>query len=501
MSSGYKYRSGQLQIIKNKKTDISYFIFLGVGGIKDTKAISIVIPGIKSSLTKLYESKVFVEDHFVSEVSRIEEYFPNARSTKVYEFPITIFYDEQKNAFKESLFLLGMRNLLGGRDTFFPMQRTGAIATENSFFDREEEIEKIWQLLKEGKNVILRAPRRSGKTSLVYYLKDKPHKNYQTIYIDVMDLSPEKVILETIINLLLKQKIESKPLNLPKIEGLKTSVEIQEYKESLMSSKIDWYSVGDKVFQEFNRLNHQTLFLIEELPDMLDSLFEKDKKEAHQKVIEFLSWLTNIRKKEGCQFLFSSSRDISLYLKDKKLPDFFNDCVFFTLKPLPEESARVLTEALLYREGIYPSSESIDKIIKLSSPAVPYFLQVFIGEVIAFIRNKNKLPDPMEIENIYHEQVTGSDCRRYFDSFAFHPRNYGSGRELGARRILDRLAVEGRLSKKDLELIYRTATGTIEDFEIIISLLKDDLYIEANKEGYEFSNPILKDYWRKFQVR
>jgi AAA+ ATPase superfamily predicted ATPase len=46
--------------------------------------------------------------------------------------------------------------------------RYGSIVKDNSFFDRKEERAHIVKTLSGGNNIVLYAPRRFGKTSLIF---------------------------------------------------------------------------------------------------------------------------------------------------------------------------------------------------------------------------------------------------------------------------------------------------------------------------------------------
>jgi DNA-directed RNA polymerase subunit F len=501
------YGSGQLQVIEDKEKDITFFVFLGVRGLQDTKPNLVVIPGIKSCLAEAYGKRLTVEDHFVSEVSRIETLFPKARTNPVYQFPISIFYDEEKERFKKELFLLGIKNLLATRGAFFPTRIIGGVARGITFFDREDELNTIWEFINQGKDILLSAPRRYGKTSLMYFLKDNPQNNYKVLHLDLEKLSSGIDLLSKIIITLRKDQEIAKKLSsiCPEIgEPIKTveHTKLWEYENkmrvSIKENKENWTSIGIKVFKAINNLEQNILFSFDEFTMMLENILTKYTKEQAE---ELLSWLKEIRANaKRYRFILSGSRNLLVYLEEMGLPNFFDDCSEVRLKPLKEDKAQLLIESILYGEGIYLSASAIKKIIELvGTTIVPYFLQVFIGEIIDFVRTKKVLPAPQEIEEIYLERVTGIDSRRYFDQFALHLSKYGA-KETGARRILDRLSVEKELDKNQLSLIYQKAMGTTEEFDLVLQLLEYDFYIESDEGKYKFINQILRDWWLNFYV-
>ena len=71
-----------------------------------------------------------------------------------------------------------------------PFITTGKIPAE-LFCDRKEESKRLLQSLTNGANVVLMAPRRVGKTQLMYYCFDKHtiSNNYITFFIDILKTS------------------------------------------------------------------------------------------------------------------------------------------------------------------------------------------------------------------------------------------------------------------------------------------------------------------------
>src|SRR4051794_20341573 len=61
--------------------------------------------------------------------------------------------------------------------------RVGSPVRGEDFYGRESFVELIWQKLKLG-NILLAAPRRFGKTSVMYHLIDNPRWDYRLVHAD-----------------------------------------------------------------------------------------------------------------------------------------------------------------------------------------------------------------------------------------------------------------------------------------------------------------------------
>ena len=61
---------------------------------------------------------------------------------------------------------------------------TGAPVTGSDFFPRDRELAYIWERLPHS-SLLLAAPRRSGKTSLLFAMRDKPEFGYYPLFFNV----------------------------------------------------------------------------------------------------------------------------------------------------------------------------------------------------------------------------------------------------------------------------------------------------------------------------
>lgn len=61
----------------------------------------------------------------------------------------------------------------------------GQIASQGNFYMRKREIREIMRNLKANANIQIAAPRRVGKSSILYHLKDFPEMGFINLYIQV----------------------------------------------------------------------------------------------------------------------------------------------------------------------------------------------------------------------------------------------------------------------------------------------------------------------------
>ena len=75
----------------------------------------------------------------------------------------------------------------------------GNPARGESFFPRKSEINRIISRLKDGNNLNIAAPRRIGKTSILFYLLDNREGGYVYVYADTEAIDNENDFFKKIL--------------------------------------------------------------------------------------------------------------------------------------------------------------------------------------------------------------------------------------------------------------------------------------------------------------
>ncbi len=150
---------------------------------------------------------------------------------------------------------------------------TGQVVRGKDFFDREHEQIRFWRDL-ETDNLLLLAPRRVGKTSLMRRLGEAaPDKGYTAVFVDVSDAGGEAVfvgrlyqaVLETEASNALWGQMEKSWLGklfrrVKKISGPGFSVEFDPGQAD------DWPRLGRDLADALSGLEGRWLLQIDELP-------------------------------------------------------------------------------------------------------------------------------------------------------------------------------------------------------------------------------------------
>lgn len=381
-------------------------------------------------------------------------------------------------------------------------------------FGREDFIELLWYKLQRT-NVLLAAPRRFGKTSVMYYLLDHPRDDFQLIHLDLEKITePVNFIIELIEALnqdsrlarFVKSGFEKTGnylrnlINSVQIEAMGIEFKI-ELKEKI---KAHWQEFGSQIFRELRNCPEKLIFILDEFALMLEN-FEENKIPIHEQKA-FLSWFRDFRQDptwglKNSHFLLGSSISIEQHLAAMHISAVINDFERIILPELNTQQATKMLDLLLESEKLEVSDTSKKLILKLIGPPIPYFIQIFVSELSKIARIKKQKIGPQKIEQIYQEQILGINCKHYFIHYHERLRHYNQNR-LTANQFLKQLCLTDQISKTELLFTYKSMLREyeMEAFNQLLSDLENDFYIKYRPadDSFYFATHILKDWWRRY---
>jgi len=258
----------------------------------------------------------------------------------------------------------------------------GTIVKGQYFYDRHEECRRIVTTLEGGNNLVLFAPRRFGKTSLVFRAIEEMEKSgYVCIYFDFMPVYSRESFIESY-----SKAIISKQNNLQKavkkiaawISGIRPKIEFDQFGKPEFS--IDFTD---------NKVSEKTLEDILDLPDRLAS-------EAKRYIIVFDEFQeinklngenferllrSKIQQQEHVNYLFLGSRTHLLNdMFNNKGRAFYNAAMLMQIESLPKnETIEFLKNRFALSDIIINETVSLYLIEQAGN--IPYYIQLLAAEV------------------------------------------------------------------------------------------------------------------------
>lgn len=383
----------------------------------------------------------------------------------------------------------------------------GLPARGTSFYQRDREIEKVTRALANGNNIQITAPRRVGKTSLLWYLLDNKIGSRHYIYIDTESIAETsgfyKKMLETILSdnkmsMSGKLKAGFKDTGnkifqkIKSIKILNTGVEfnhdesVRDYCEEFRNFLLGYASVEDT----------ELVLLIDEFPQTIENINKKDSEAA----INFLQGKREIRMdpviSQKVRFIYTGSIGLNQTVSSINATATINDLNSIEVEPLAEDEAIDLFRKLLNGRSVHESAEEALK--KVLQWYIPFHIQLIVQEIIRI--NHSNATIKGEIVEKAIDELLSLRNKNHFDHYYSRLRTHFKGNAFKyADLLLKQLAEKHALDKKDtLELALQCQQE--ENYKLIIENLMYDGYIHSDStQGiYLFNSPILARWWERF---
>ena len=264
---------------------------------------------------------------------------------------------------------------------------TGAPVDPVDLRFRGDFIAELWRTLRTG-HAVLTAPRRTGKTSVMDYLRDHPESGFSVVSINVQDLTHPADFFQVLLDGFHDAHPEFVRDRLAAGWGLVSgvlervdTVAVGGFKLALRESDPDWDANwrrhGDTLLAQARNTGAPILFIIDEFPDMLLNLSREDEGLLR----EFLAWFRTQRQhpaptRDSLRWLVGGSVNLAGTLDALGLVDLINDLEDVALPPLTDADVETFVADMLGGRDV-PYDDSVPKrlITRLGRP-IPLFMQM-----------------------------------------------------------------------------------------------------------------------------
>ncbi len=492
-----------LAFTSQKDNEDNFSIFFAIEGLEQFDSLVKVVKGMTECAENLNETYRF-DEYSIGDIGQVENVFPEIDRSRLYRFDLDEFLDEESR-FISGFCEIEFERLKQKGSPVFPDITTGAMATGPNFYDRREVIERIWNKAGEGKNLLLRAPRRYGKSSLLDHISKNPRGPWRVCVIDLQGgKSPEDFVEEILKGLMRGPSCSGcLPEELRELEVWKQneSRKMELLRAERRAIGRDWKRYAEALFRAMGSAEEPFLLILDEVSFLLEDMIGLHDRPL-DRVRDLMSWFRSIRTNSPhVSFILSGSEHLPSFLESFGIVGFLDDLETVHLDLFTIETGREFIFMTLAGKKIVAGSAEIKEITDLMGEPIPYFLQLFLDAIVRKIRER-KDSALHGLKEIYYETLLGPESKRYFESIYQQLERYGryvkDGR-LGAGKILNELASSDSIGRDGARTIWRETTGDTDRFDLMLNVLKDDFYIrEDNVDGsISFSSKLLKEWWQR----
>lgn len=388
----------------------------------------------------------------------------------------------------------------------------GQAVAGKDFFDRPQVVNKIRRAIRNGNQIYLSAPRRVGKTSIMYHLCDHPGDGEQYVYAITQSIDT----VEGFYKELAKQVIGSEAFGKLGRTGDGVKKAFMELFQRL-SLKVNVPAIGEltldkgqvtsiqtdftKLLEELDLDGGKLIILVDEFTETLDNILIKHGRQEAKRFLQSFRELMHNRKITGhVQFLLTGSIGLQPLVHKLEATDLINQLNIIDVPALSEEEACALFRRLIKPEDVQINDETVLFILRKIDWLMPFHVQLLVQEVIDVYESLGNPIDEAKADKAF-EQVFHQRNKVYFEQYYDRlKKRLEPGAEYQfVHEVLNRAALVDTLDKAtvhDLAVKFSFA----EQYKATLQSLLYDGYLHetADNSAYRFNSSILKTWWKKY---
>jgi len=378
----------------------------------------------------------------------------------------------------------------------------GPVATGDYYYPRTEIVNEIWDELEKGNFILIAAPRRVGKTSIMRDIEANPRENYKVVFENIQAVKSETDFYKTLYKLILNCLNTSKKAAawLSVYRKSKQITEISTSGIKFENKAPDYLYEINQIFRELDSNTETIVLLLDELPEVLHQLDKSGKKDEAIAILHQLrAWRqSNFQK---LQFVFAGSVGIHYVVRNiEGRTSSLNDLIPAICSPLSKDEAKDYIKWATSNKASVQYNDELQTqlLVKIQHYYTPYFINLMLGEIDKNARRANNtVITEQDIDQafLYVEKSNEHFAdwkKRLYDYMPKSDFNF-------VNDVLIHIAHRDSIS---IQTIYDKAVNqekTIDYMDMIHDLVHDGYLTETseNSQNYIFISPFLKAFWKR----
>ena len=391
----------------------------------------------------------------------------------------------------------------------------GNFVTGDKFWDREKEIQLFTELLDEGAHVLMAAPRRIGKTSLMREAALRINDRYYCLHVDLQKSeSPADAVAELGKATRPYEKLWGKTKGvfrniLSKVSENIEAIGVDDLTVTLRSgmTSVDWQSKGDQLFSTLSDTDMPVIVFFDELPILVNRMLKgseyKITTERRKATDSFMSWIRDIsiRHSGKIRLVITGSIGIEPALRQADLSATLNTFTPFTLPPWNKETATECLQALANRYEISFQENALEAIIEKLGYLIPHHVQMFFDNIYTECRLHSSMEVTKErVDEVYKAKMLGIQGHAELSHMEERLKiAFGMDLYPLALEIVTETAVTGSLDSRRAIMLcesYGVDRSSKDMLRDILEVLQHDGYLKQQGESFVFVSNLLCDWWK-----
>lgn len=379
---------------------------------------------------------------------------------------------------------------------------TGQVARGADFYDRQGELSQFWDALKTD-NLLLLAPRRVGKTSIMRRMQDlAADQSFSAVFVDVSDCTDEAAFIKRLYEAILSTNLGSRfwsaieKSTIGQIISRTQKVGGYGFNVEFKSPLANWAQAGEQLAEALNTLEGNWLLEVDELPVFLLKLFSSASHPQQPRLREFLYWLRRLRlENPEVRWILAGSIGLDTVAARINISDSINDLKIVTVGAFTPSTADSFLQSLAASYNCQLSQQARTRILDRIGWLAPYYLQ------LAFQQIRN-LPSP-SVDDVDRaiNALLEPQFRTHFDYWRQRlSLELDEADASHASAILNTCARDPEGTSR--AVLSATLTLSIPDarqredrLRYLLDVLENDGYLVQQGPKYRFRFALLREFW------
>ena len=385
----------------------------------------------------------------------------------------------------------------------------GAPVVGDDLFGREQELAHIWQMLERGAHVLMTAPRRVGKTSLMRELERDPRDGWIVAYADVEACTePGGMIAEILGEIAEKEEFKKRYRDemsdlFGKISERVSSISVATLKAEIRSAvKSNWKREAEKfrnLLRSSTPNDRKLLIIIDELPIPINNMLKNEEQRREAEI--FLSWLRKLRQDQKLRnkvhTLVGGSIGMEGVMRRMGKSSLINDMKTYHLPSWSKETAAKFLRKLSEREQFQLGESSIEEMLALLQDPIPYHVHLFFEKLQTELADKSGLISAESIKRCFDEQLAGFQGTAHLEHYKEKLESIFETQEEKsmAREILKAACMQQNgIKNSDINTANSEGKKTIQ---LVLNELIAEKFLAIENGNVRFCSNLLRCWWRK----
>jgi hypothetical protein len=373
-------------------------------------------------------------------------------------------------------------------------------------FGRTAETAELWRLFKEGRNLLMLAPRRIGKTVQINHLRDTAVENdFRAIVLEVAGFREEKDFFRQCCATIQEELSTGAKVMTAFGERLSRVWRGHEgggdWRQALLQT--DWREFANHLLAHLDEHKNEPpwLILVDELPIFVLALRERG---GVQAVSDFLYWLRNMRQKyRRVRWLYTGSIGLDSVARRDSVEGALNDLDVFPFAPFAPDTARTFLADIAKRRGRILHEEAAEAILRRLGWLSPYYLEKIAEDACTLAGTGGVLDLPRAQTAL--DRMLDEGRRLYWSTWREHlDRNFPEPERSHLYTVLETVAKSDAGASRDafLTALNRGGepVGEAALRHLLDTLLADGYLAVDNERRYSFRMNLLREWWLRYVV-